>query len=228
MARSLSSSKTKVARRQTLKPPAVKAKSKLGPIGAGAIELVKTLGSRERGGGPGGEAWVILADGKRAGTAYINVVDDSIRGLHASFHVFLNRPSQGRQIGRAAYLRCCLLSQYDVVYAHMRKSNVASRKAAEHAGFVDATRPGESQLVLVWNRPNAEAVDINGSPMSSITLSFDEKIKTYSFGMGKWSCRALKRLTSMPYFRALRTSIQQPCLRSASDWAFQPVSYRSI
>lgn len=159
MARSLSGSKSKVARRQTLKPPAVKAKSKLGPVCVDAIELVKTPGSRERGGGPGGEAWIILASGKRAGTAYINVVDDAIRGPHASFHVFLNRPSQGRQIGRIAYQRCCALSQYDVVYAHMRKSNTASRKAAEHAGFVDATGPDDSQLVLVWHRPVAHRID---------------------------------------------------------------------
>lgn len=159
MARSLIGSKTKVARRQTLKPPTVKAKSNLGPVGADAIELVKTPGSRERGGGPGGEAWIILASGKRAGTAYINIVDDPIRGLHASFHVFLNRPSQGRQIGRIAYLHCCALSQYDVVYAHMRKSNTASRKAAEHAGFVDATGPDDSQLVLVWRRPVADRID---------------------------------------------------------------------
>ncbi|RZO10665.1 hypothetical protein EKG40_03600 [Pseudomonas moorei] len=159
MARSLSSSRPKTGKRQTLKPPAVKAKSKLGPVAADAIELITTPGSRERGGGPGGEAWIILADGKRAGSAYINMVDDPIRGHHPSFHVFLNRPSQGRQIGRMAYQRCCALSQYDVVYAHMRKSNTASRKAAEHAGFVDATAPEDSQLVLVWRRPSAWAAD---------------------------------------------------------------------
>ncbi|WP_212566708.1 GNAT family N-acetyltransferase [Stutzerimonas stutzeri] len=94
-----------------------------------------------------------MANAKRAGIAYINMVDDPIRGNHPSFHVFLNRPSQGRQIGRIAYQRCCELSRYDVVYAHMRKSNTASRKAAEHAGFVEATAPEDSQLVLVWRRP---------------------------------------------------------------------------
>ena len=159
MARSLSSSRPKAAKRQTLKPAAVKAKSKLGPVTADAIELVATPGSRERGGGPGGEAWIILADGKRAGSAYINMVDDPIRGHHPSFHVFLNRPSQGRQIGRMAYQRCCALSQYDVVYAHMRKSNTASRKAAEHAGFIDATAPKDSQLVLVWRRQSSGTAD---------------------------------------------------------------------
>jgi len=152
MARSLSTSKPGITKQKTLKPPLVKAKSKLGLVTADAIELVSTLGSRERGGGPGGEAWIILANGKRAGTAYINMVNDPIRGLHPSFHVFLNRPSQGRQIGRIAYQRCCMISKHDVVYAHMRKSNNASRKAAEHAGFVEATVLEDSQLVLVWRR----------------------------------------------------------------------------
>uniref|UniRef100_UPI002F91A4D1 GNAT family protein n=1 Tax=Pseudomonas sp. Z003-0.4C(8344-21) TaxID=1855380 RepID=UPI002F91A4D1 len=131
----------------------------MGPVSAGAVELIKTSGSRERGGGPGGEAWIILAEGRRAGSAYINMINDRIRGHHPSFHVFLNRPSQGRQIGRMAYKYCCSLSQYDVIYAHMRKSNAASRKAAEHAGFVDATVPEDSQLVLVWRRPSVGMLD---------------------------------------------------------------------
>lgn len=152
MTRSLNKSKPKAAKQKTPNPPIVKAKSKLGPVTTDAVELIRTPGSRERGGGPGGEAWIILANGKRAGTAYINMVDDPIRGHHPSFHVFLNRPSQGRQIGRITYQYCCELSRYDVVYAHMRKSNTASRKAAEHAGFVDTTAPEDSQLVLVWHR----------------------------------------------------------------------------
>ncbi|HBO5727300.1 GNAT family N-acetyltransferase [Pseudomonas aeruginosa] len=152
MARPVSFSKRRPARHETPKPPAVKAKSKLGPVCANAIEFISTPGGLEKGGGAGGEAWIILANGKRAGIAYINMVDDPVRGLHPSFHVFLNRPSQGRQIGRVAYERCCALSQYDVVYAHMRKSNIASRKAAEYAGFVEAAEPDDAQSVMVWYR----------------------------------------------------------------------------
>lgn len=152
MARSVSFSKSRPTRHETPKPPAVKAKSKLGPVSADSIEFISTAGGRKKGGGAGGEAWIILANGDRAGIAYINMLHDPVRGLHPSFHVFLNRPSQGRQIGRVAYERCCALSQYDVVYAHMRKSNTASRKAAEHAGFVGAAAPDDAQLVMVWHR----------------------------------------------------------------------------
>lgn len=152
MARPVKDSKARVASRKTPKPPAVVAKSRLGRVTPEHLEFVRTAGSSERGGGPGGEAWSIFAEGKRAGSVYINMVEDPIRGRHASFHVFLNRPSQGRQIGREAYRFCCSESQHDVIYAHMRKSNVASRKAAEHAGFVDASAQGDTQLVMVWRR----------------------------------------------------------------------------
>lgn len=47
MTRSLSSSRLKVAKRQTLKPPQVKAKSKLVPVAIEAIELIATPCSRE-------------------------------------------------------------------------------------------------------------------------------------------------------------------------------------
>jgi len=174
MARSLSKSKPRTTKQKTLKPPVVKAKSKLGPVTTDAIELISTPGSRERGGGPGCEAWIILANGERAGTAYINMVDDPIRGHHPSFHVFLNRPNQGRQIGRIAYQRCCELSRHDVVYAHMRKSNTASRKAAEHAGFVEATAHEDSQLVLVWRRQVLSKV---GEPLAATDASLDGEDK---------------------------------------------------
>lgn len=152
MARSVKDPKTRTTSRKTPKPPAVIAKSKLGPVAPEDLEFVRTPGTSERGGGPGGEAWSIFAEAKRAGSAYINMAEDPIRGRHASFHVFLNRPNQGRQIGREAYRLCCAESQHDEIYAHMRKSNVASRKAAEHAGFVDASAPCDTQLVMLWRR----------------------------------------------------------------------------
>lgn len=152
MAQSLKPQSPRVRSAKTPKPPAVKAKSRLGPVSPADVELVRTAGSRGRGGGPGGEAWIVMAEGKRAGTAYINMVSDNIRGSHASFHIFLNRPSQGRSIGRVAYRLGCESSNNDVIYAHMRKSNIASRVAAMHAGFTDATDADDSQLVLVWRR----------------------------------------------------------------------------
>ena len=77
-----------------------------------------------------------------------SMVDDPIRAIiHPSHYSGQTQPRQ--QIGRMAYKCGRALSQYHVVYAHMRKSNTASRKAAERAGFVDATAPEEPRLVLV-------------------------------------------------------------------------------
>lgn len=141
--------------RPSPKPPAVLAKSSLGPVSADQITLVRTAGTKTRGGGKGGEAWVIQVEDKRAGTVFINVIEDGQRGKHASVQIFLNRTNQGRQIGRVAYQAACLASQYDEIYAHMRKSNTASKKAALYAGFEDATTNGDSQLVMRWCRVKA-------------------------------------------------------------------------
>ena len=152
MPRPKSTNRIRRARRTNPKPPLVKAKSNLGPVSTDNVELISTTGTRDKGGGSGGEAWIVMVDGKRAGKAYINMLDDPIRGIHPSFHVFLNRPSQGRHIGRIVYKSCCNRSKYDVIYAHMRKSNIASRKAAEHAGFIDVTSKEDMQLVMVWRK----------------------------------------------------------------------------
>ena len=110
--------------------------------------MVPSKGTPKRGGGPGGEAWAIEADGERAGTVFINLIEEPPIGKHASLQIFLNRESQGRQIGRLAYRAACDASVYNVVYAHMRKSNIASRRAAEEAGFADVTPAGHSQLIM--------------------------------------------------------------------------------
>ncbi|MBX8538833.1 GNAT family N-acetyltransferase [Pseudomonas cichorii] len=228
MARSVSPPRSKAAARTTPKPPQVTAKSKLGPVAPEKLEFTRTPGSRERGGAPGGEAWVISVEGKRAGIAYINLVKDDVRGRHASFHVFLNRPSQGRQIGRRAYAYCCQNSQYRVIYAHMRKSNLASRKAAEYAGFIAAPAPGDSQLVLVWYRDTTRATkpecadvssgmhgkgahehvtqtqpsivkSFNEVPVSSVELQFDEK----NSDVIVWNGQVVMSRTEEAYFEML-------------------------
>ena len=134
-------------------------KSKLDSATPSSIKLISTRGSKQRGGMLGGEAWLVTVEGKRVGTAYINIVEDSFRGKHASFHIFLNKPNQGRKIGRVVYELVCSYSQHDIIYAHMRKSNIASHKAAVYAGFVNATFPEETQLVLVWLRQSKESND---------------------------------------------------------------------
>lgn len=65
-----------------------------------------------------------------------------------------------------AYQAACLASQYDEIYAHMRKSNTASKKAALYAGFEDATTSEDSQLVMRWSR--SKAGKASGQTMSAL------------------------------------------------------------
>lgn len=110
-------------------------------------------GTKERGGGPEGEYWHVEVGGRRAGVVFVNVIDEEPFGRHASIQIFLNRASQARHVGRVAYRKACEASRHPVVYAHMRKSNVGSRRAAEAAGFVVDETPGQGQLTMVWRRP---------------------------------------------------------------------------
>ncbi|WP_313281130.1 GNAT family N-acetyltransferase [Delftia tsuruhatensis] len=119
---------------------------------ANAVYLVRTRGTPTRGGGLGGESWRIEVGGKRVGTVFINLIDEKPLGRHASLQIYLNQKSQGFGIGRIAYRLACEASDYSTIYAHMRKSNIASRRAAEEAGFVEATPASYQQLIMVWNK----------------------------------------------------------------------------
>ena len=150
--RSSKSTRRRRPLRPTPKPPPTIAKSKEGPIPPEDVRLERTRGTPGRGDGPGGEKWRIEASGQRAGHVYINVIDESPLGTHASIQIFLNKKSQGRQIGRGAYRAACEKSQHDTIYAHMSKLNHASRRAAEEAGFVDVSPPGHTQLIMRRSR----------------------------------------------------------------------------
>ncbi|HBF31830.1 GNAT family N-acetyltransferase [Rhizobium sp.] len=125
------------------------------PASEDELEIVGTKGTKGRGGGSDGEAWRIELNGKRAGQVFINLIDQPPIGKHASIQIYLNLASQGRGIGRLCYRWACERSRYDVIYAHMQKSNVASARAAEKAGFVDETSAQERQKLMVWRRSRA-------------------------------------------------------------------------
>lgn len=121
-------------------------------VSANAVHLVRTRGTPKRGGGQGGESWRIEVDGKRVGTVFINLIDEKPLGKHASLQIYLNQKNQGIGIGRVAYRLACEASEYLTIYAHMRKSNIASRRAAEKAGFVDTAPVSYQQLIMAWNK----------------------------------------------------------------------------
>jgi RimJ/RimL family protein N-acetyltransferase len=116
------------------------------------IRLVKGNGSPDRGGDKGGFYWHIYTGEQRAGYVFINIIDDDIIGEHPSIQIHINKNKRDKGIGRVAYKLACENSNYEEIFAHMRKSNKASRKAAEYAGFKKVSNDDISQLVMVWKK----------------------------------------------------------------------------
>jgi RimJ/RimL family protein N-acetyltransferase len=146
-------SATSARNRSTPPPPTSVRSGSRPPVDPNEIRLEKGTGSAGRGSGPGGDFWHIYAGTTRAGAVYINVIDEPPLGIHASIQIQINQNCQGRGIGRIAYNLASAASQHNTIYAHMRKSNLASRKAAEYAGYVVADNVSVPQLIMVWKRP---------------------------------------------------------------------------
>jgi hypothetical protein len=121
------------------------------PVDPKEVQLVKGKGTPETGGGPGGHYWHIETGHRRAGNIFINIIKCDLYGEHPSVQIHINKDQRGKQIGRIAYRLACEQSGYDNVYAHMRKSNLASKRAAEEAGF-KALDDKQPQLTMVWER----------------------------------------------------------------------------
>lgn len=136
--------------RPTPKPKPVRRKP---TINAQDVALREGKGSAGAGGDPGGSYWHILLEDARVGRVFINLIDEAPQGLHPSIQIFVNKDQQGRGIGSAVYRKACEASGHDVVYAHMRRSNLPSRRAAEIAGFEVVDDPDDRQLTMVWRRP---------------------------------------------------------------------------
>lgn len=116
------------------------------------VELVEGSGGPKTGGGPRGHYWHIRHHSNRAGRAYINYHETESGDSRPSITVELNERSRGHGIGTIVFRKACELSQYDEVFASVRKSNIASRKALERAGFRPVENWKGSELYLVWKR----------------------------------------------------------------------------
>jgi len=122
------------------------------PASPHEIRLVAGKGTPSRGGGVGGKYWHIYVGNERTGYVYLNKLPVP-HDPAASIQIQIDRQHQGRRIGRIAYRLACEQSGYTTIYAEMRKSNIASRRAAEEAGFVTVENPQSRQLTMVWHPP---------------------------------------------------------------------------
>jgi RimJ/RimL family protein N-acetyltransferase len=154
--------------------PYIEPHLKRNPIDTKNVKLIEGTGTNEHGGSLGGHYWHIYVGGERAGYVYINIINDKSFGEHPSIQIFLNKSERGKQIGRVAYRLAAEQSGYDIVYAHMRKSNVASIRAAAEAGFKVVTRKGLSQLSMSWRRKKPKE---ENSHENSSKIETNNKIK---------------------------------------------------
>jgi len=126
-------------------------KEKSNPVESGDLSL-------KAGAGQGlhdpinGKYWHIMLGNTRAGKIYIDFIDNEILGKHPSIDIFINKNHQGRHIGRHAYAMACEASGLERVYMHTRKSNTASIRAAQEAGFKEVLNEGFRQIVMVWEK----------------------------------------------------------------------------
>jgi len=134
------------------KPQKQASKTPQEPVNPEDVHLRRGKGSKSRGGDPGGAYWHIYVGEQRAGYVYINVIDEPPFGQHASLQIHVNARQRGRHIGRIAYRQACEQSEHNEVIAHMRKSNIASRRAAEAAGFQRVEDSSIPQLAMSWQR----------------------------------------------------------------------------
>ena len=92
--------------------------------------------------------WHVFYRGNRAGKVNINY-----DGKEASINVQLNKAYQGLGIGKAAFYLACKMSSHNIVYACIRKNNLASKKAAEAAGFIELRIDKKhTQRKMIWIR----------------------------------------------------------------------------
>jgi hypothetical protein len=129
------------------------------PVAPEDVSLREGKGGPKRGAGPGGEYWHVQVNDRRVGYVYVNVIDESPMGQHASLQIQIAKPWQGRGVGRIAYALAAKASHHSTIYLHMRRSNIASMRAAEHAGFREYVHPKIQQCVMMLTKKASESTN---------------------------------------------------------------------
>lgn len=146
--------KRRKPKRPTPKPKPPPRQTNAAKVAIDQVGLVPRSARKGKGDGVGGEYWEVQVDGKRAGEVFVNLIDEAPLGRHASLQIFLSKPQQGKGIGRIAYRMAADASRHDPIFLHMRKANIASRLAAEAAGFSNVSPPTVTQLILRRAKPS--------------------------------------------------------------------------
>ena len=104
------------------------------------------------------ECWRIFIDQKTtAGSVKIKrIASDPVHGKHGSLDIKVNESQRGKHIGRFAIKEALKNTSFSKVVANLRKSNLASKKALEAAGFSEVKHATIKQLCLVFNKKSGK------------------------------------------------------------------------
>jgi|SRR6185437_14293390 len=98
------------------------------------------------------EGWRIKLEGTVCGHVKFIPRVDEIFKRHVTVDIQIPKPQQGRHIGRYALQKAVVASGCSLFVAHLRKSNIASKKVLLAAGFKEVVFPLGNQLCMSFKK----------------------------------------------------------------------------
>jgi len=98
------------------------------------------------------EGWRIQVDGKACGFVKFHPKIDQVFKSYVSVDFQVPKPQQGKHIGRIALQQAIESSAYSIFVAHLRKSNIGSKKALDAVGFQECENPDSKQLTMIFRK----------------------------------------------------------------------------
>ena len=112
--------------------------------------------------------WHVFHEGKRAGRVAIVCHEKAGLPPGPTIDVQLNKNSQGRGLGTVVFRRAAELSKRPKILAVIARKNIASRLAAERAGYSQITDGANKDLVLVWRQPDPKSLRGRGFQQTEV------------------------------------------------------------
>ena len=98
------------------------------------------------------EGWKIIVNGTSSGFVKFKPKIDGIFKKYVTVDFLIPKAKRGKHIGRIALAKAIKSSIHSIFVAHLRKSNIASKKALISVGFVQHDYPGNKQLCMVFKK----------------------------------------------------------------------------
>lgn len=97
------------------------------------------------------EGWKVLLDDEACGFVKFHPKVDEIFKKHVTVDFAIPKAKRGMHIGRFALRKAIIASIHQLFVAHLRKSNLPSKKALEAVGFEEA-KDDSKQLCMIYRK----------------------------------------------------------------------------